>query len=202
MNKTKFLAMALIVAMSLVGAGYALWGDSIHVYGSISTGTAILDVKNASIELDHKTITECLTGDVWIEGKAVNVEIGNMYPSAQARVKFEIHNEGTLALSIDDVTVDLSNVPEEILYKGRNGVSIRVWDSTEKILFGKSGYVGLDKMEAELERILEGQILNRDDYFVVRLVFEMHPSASVNQDTMQGKDYDFTIDFNFKQPAK
>lgn len=39
MKKIKTLAIVLIVAMGLMGAGYAVWTDSVVISGSVETGT-------------------------------------------------------------------------------------------------------------------------------------------------------------------
>lgn len=62
MRRTKFLALALVVAIMLMGAGYAAWTERIEINGTVETG-----------EVDVSIVEKGEAGDTWILPRA---EIG------------------------------------------------------------------------------------------------------------------------------
>ena len=79
--KTKLIALTMVIAMMLIGAGYAVWTDFTEIETTVETGDLDVNVRWASItkpEYSEATITgENSNQD---ENKIV-VNVSNLYPT-------------------------------------------------------------------------------------------------------------------------
>ncbi len=125
MKKTRFLALALVVAMALVGAGYALWSDTLYVESTVNTGHLDVDfikvekAKVFGIEIpDPKLVvvdysigedTDFSYGDHEAFNKdnpmsnrdKVFLTLTNFYPGAEVSRVMTVKNTGTVPARID-----------------------------------------------------------------------------------------------------
>ncbi|SDJ94625.1 hypothetical protein [Natronincola ferrireducens] len=107
MKKTRFIALALIVAVALMGAGYAAWTDSIEINTTVNTGQLDVHfVDEAILVLD-----DYVTGDVGYaqdgsgdnDWDIANVTFSNMYPGAVAKVTLKIANNSTIPVKMNRI---------------------------------------------------------------------------------------------------
>ena len=95
MKKTRFLALALVVAIMMMGAGYAWWSQTLTVKADVTTG--YLDVA-------YQNITT--TPDPYIEMTAtptnydLKVNFLKLYPNGSGALSFDVKNTGTMAVKL------------------------------------------------------------------------------------------------------
>lgn len=110
MKKTRFIALVLVAAVMLIGAGYAAWTDQLTITNTVNTGyldvffvigegTEILEVSDyveAYVTYDYDT------GEGVDNGPDIaNVIINNMYPGAEVFVELTIENDSTIPVIVD-----------------------------------------------------------------------------------------------------
>lgn len=100
MKKTRLIALTLVVALMLMGAGYAFWQESMTINAAVETG-----------ELDFAFRKASFSGGEYVKGSAkvdkeddniLHLEFKNMHPSAYATVGFRMVNTGTIGLKVED----------------------------------------------------------------------------------------------------
>ncbi|AKL94403.1 hypothetical protein CACET_c08950 [Clostridium aceticum] len=116
MKKTKFIALVLVVAIGLMGAGYAAWTESFTVNNSMSSGQLKIELSkaNASSEVDFNSqavkaadlIDNLVVADTEIKGNVAKFAIDNMYPGTQFITSLRAENKGTLPAVINEITVN------------------------------------------------------------------------------------------------
>jgi hypothetical protein len=57
MKKIGLLCMALVLALGMLGVGYAMWKDEVTIEGTVSTGTVEVDIVELSETYVYKNIT-------------------------------------------------------------------------------------------------------------------------------------------------
>lgn len=119
MKKTRFLILALVVAVMLVGAGYAWWSESVQISSTVNTGYLDVDAQNPT------AYTEFLSGnllgkDIYLpdnnyskagiafvpstdsqnDDDSVTVTFSDMYPGSKGTAKFDIINNSTMGVKL------------------------------------------------------------------------------------------------------
>ncbi|MGI6227143.1 MAG: hypothetical protein ACOYJ1_12905 [Peptococcales bacterium] len=107
MKKSRFLVLALAVAVMLMGAGYAAWTDQLNINTEVKTGH--LDVhfvdRGEEVEL---SLAPYVTGDVSYaqdgtgdnDWDIANIKLENMYPGAKATVMLKMQNNSTIPVEM------------------------------------------------------------------------------------------------------
>ncbi|QNO15960.1 hypothetical protein HYG86_14890 [Alkalicella caledoniensis] len=95
MKKTKFIALALIVALSLIGAGYAWWTDSININGTVETGKFEVIVENVHVQPSSQYVKDN-GSNVNSAKDTANILIKDMYPGSHATAYVTVKNTGTV----------------------------------------------------------------------------------------------------------
>ncbi|MDW5299931.1 MAG: hypothetical protein SA378_07330 [Sedimentibacter sp.] len=105
MKKSRLLALTLVVAVMLVGAGYAYWGEALTINTTVDTGD--LEV----LFIEPATVTE---GSIYqpnadctpIEnGKGMQVTFKEAFPGLTSDLEFTLTNVGTLKAYVDDFSI-------------------------------------------------------------------------------------------------
>lgn len=116
MKKTRFIALVLVVALALMGAGYAAWTDKLCVetkvktgYLDVDIGCVIKDKHSKCITADHDImanprpdVTDVVDygKDGEVDKDLLKVDIKNMFPGESVKYKIEFINQGTLAAKL------------------------------------------------------------------------------------------------------
>lgn len=188
MKKTKYLALVLVVAIMMMGAGYAAWTDTLTVNSTVNTGYLDVDFTNVIgsgltsplVEVAHNIVSD---GDNTYgdhksagSGKMANndlleLTISNFYPGAIAGRIVTVKNEGTVPVKIrrDDFTFFNHNVVP-------NTLTVAVEDD-----------ITIDVLPAEAQ----GTEMSKADLNWANKYVNIEP----------GKSAAFTISFNFKSSS-
>lgn len=107
MKKSKFLISVLILALMLMGAGYAYWSEEIELHNDIYTGE--FDVDLVCVDgLVEDIWVPCL--DAWADNIYMEIVpndagtkfiIDDIYPGASAVARLGFQNEGTVPAVCD-----------------------------------------------------------------------------------------------------
>lgn len=135
MKKTKLIALTLVVAIMMVGAGYAAWTDQLDINTTVNTGRLDLHfVDEAVLNLaDH------VTGNVGYEKDGsgdndwdiANVTLSNLYPGAVAKVTLKIQNNSTIPVKMNKIIDTRSaNWGDNGVNFNQIGASLRFFNST------------------------------------------------------------------------
>jgi hypothetical protein len=117
MKKIGLLLLALVVALGSLGVGYALWTQSLTVYGTANTGYLSAsfnpDVRFQSVPYTTSSFT--ITSDGKLDdadqllNNELNIVLDNVYPGYSQTVTFWIDNNGTIpfyaSVNPADITV-------------------------------------------------------------------------------------------------
>lgn len=110
MKKTKYLALVLVVAIMMMGAGYAYWTETLVINSTVKTGKMNVRFSEASlvsVEKDEKYATTSLTPIGW-NTKQLDLTVNKLYPGASYTFSNTVKNDGdipaVLTLSMSEVS--------------------------------------------------------------------------------------------------
>ena len=88
MKKTKSLALVLVVAIMMMGAGYAYWTEDLTINTTVDTG--ILDVTfEEPANIDDENVDQP-NADVSPDGHTMSVTFNDIYPGVSNTIYFDI----------------------------------------------------------------------------------------------------------------
>lgn len=194
MKKTKLIALTMVIAMMLIGAGYAAWTDFTEIETTVETGDLDVNVRWASItkpEYSEATITGGQNSNQ-DENKIV-VNVSNLYPTRYdsevkefVRIHFAIENQGSVPVMLDDIEFEPTNPDSEIwkyvktnihmnqgIINGSNGTSTPIKDPENPYHGSLTGVNAIGMFTSsnpryliDLEALLEGTapVINGDGH--------------------------------------
>ena len=110
--KVGVLLLVLVIALALVGVGFAHWSKPLHITGTVNTGdldacwSAGLSSDTEPPDKDFSSI-RCWVDEV--DCQILYVVVDNAYPCIDYYQEVDIHNTGTIPLHIDGI--DMTAVP-------------------------------------------------------------------------------------------
>lgn len=118
MKKTRFLVLALIIALALAGAGYAWWTDRLEHNVSISTGELNVEFTNQAharkeVTFMSEEVKELGLEDNFVVGKidrtkkTVSFTFDGAYPGTEMSTHMTAVNKGTIPAYFQRVNTDL-----------------------------------------------------------------------------------------------
>jgi len=103
------LAIAVVVALALVGVAYALWSETLTINGEVTTGNvsisigAVSDNDNGWDPGYTKDVGDCwVTGDS-NEPAQATIHVSNGYPSYSCTATITVKNDGTVPVNLHDI---------------------------------------------------------------------------------------------------
>lgn len=142
LGKTGLLSLALVLALAVLGAGFAYWTENLHIYGTAETGHLDVEFSGASSSDPSGTNDTTLGGD-WQTGFTINnqpenagtttlthtadtatIAITNGYPCYAVWTQLDIKNTGTIPVKVQE----LSGADPVAL--GEAGVELVAWAIT------------------------------------------------------------------------
>ncbi|GEM_PF-2893728 len=111
MKKTKLIALTMVVAIILMGAGYAAWTDSTQVNASIQTGSMDVMVRWANA---HNIGGSQGIADISSDKNSISFTTTGLYPAAYksgdkntyGNMHFSIENQGSIPVKLDKIVFD------------------------------------------------------------------------------------------------
>lgn len=102
MKKGKIIIIGVVVALMLAGGAYAAWTAQTDLTVNASAGELDVEISEVSVS-DVSDYVEFNKKSVQIseDKKSASISIENLYPGADASVKFETTNVGTLPVSLN-----------------------------------------------------------------------------------------------------
>ncbi|MDF2884117.1 MAG: hypothetical protein K0R54_4683 [Clostridiaceae bacterium] len=163
MKKTKLIALTMVVAIMMIGAGYAAWTDTLNFEQEVNTGhldVHFVDLNNEEVNLidphmgalsDYSVEADNDGQNQWDNAK---LTINNVYPGAKYNIQVLMKNNSTMPVKFASITspwgpwedLGLSSSRLDIAILNANGDVVatqyigHAWDlPTEEIPVG--GYV-------------------------------------------------------------
>ena len=138
MKRTKFLALVLVAAIALMGAGYAWWTDTLVVDSTVNTGYLDVDFTSYSHEpssewvkvADHHIKALADDGEDYPNGSRDNVvlTINDMYPGSYVEQTVTLTNVGTMPVNLSQIDIN-SDADDDIL--GKMHITVNDFESTD-----------------------------------------------------------------------
>ena len=140
MKKTRYIAVALVVAVMLMGAGYAYWSDTLTIDNTVSTGEFDMGLECISDVRDYDNYLENSgeegnpfgSGDDYVNPEIADDGVGfsysedkitfintNLYPGSGACISFKLNNKGSIPAKVDKVEGTIttgSGIKDEFIY--------------------------------------------------------------------------------------
>ena len=128
MKKTKLIALTMVIAMKLIGAGYAAWTDFTEINATVATGE--LDVNVGYSNITAPPYTDATIAGGWGgynrgDNNQIVVNVSGLYPteyaafgtndkgisakSTRISMNFGILNEGSVPVKLDSVEFEMDN---------------------------------------------------------------------------------------------
>lgn len=106
MRKMKHLALVLVVAIMMMGAGYAAWTETLQITNTVKAGDLNVIFKepaNITGESKYQPNADC---SVTYNGAGMAVKILEVYPGLKNTFEFTLQNKGTLGAYVDNFAVN------------------------------------------------------------------------------------------------
>ncbi len=140
MKKTRFIALALVVAIMLMGAGYAAWTDTMEIKTTVKTGHldvhfvdeasfVLADYTQGKVEYAKANNAVTKEENNWDVAK---VELSNMYPGALSKVTLKMVNNSTIPVGMEAITDTRSSNFNDAF--NHPGASLRFYDANDNAL--------------------------------------------------------------------
>ncbi len=107
MKKSSFLILILAVAVMVMGAGYAYWTETLTIDNTVKTGMLDFTFENSSISDKSDYVSDSSSCIVNSNDNQVDVELVDMYPGANATLKFDLKNTGTMKAKVKNFLVSV-----------------------------------------------------------------------------------------------
>ena len=213
MKRTKLLALTLVVAIMMMGAGYALWDDVLTINQTVATGDVDVEWFWNNIGADPNGV---FTANVLPAGgnlnrspdkKAYTVTLENLYPGAEARWTGSMMNMGSLPVKF--VSLDVEEGPDALNITDYLEVyyDTRYYDGTTWSGYNVQNWIPFDQFEAAMnaDSVLKGYILKTNDRIQFGDESDIEPNCikiRLKTDAPESlMNYTFTFDmmFTFQQ---
>lgn len=207
MKKTKFLALVLVVSVSLIGAGYAYWTDSLLVENTVSTGelevvfrdegsnhpnifvNAAVNPDDISPVTDKNYITTNINSTNG--SKTATLTITNLYPGNDIPYYLWVENTGDIPAVFKDAKVEFDN--SKSLKKVLQG---RVADGN--LQDSGAPWIGMNELETSIETYLAGLRLEPGEVQSIQGSFYLPPTVE-NKHNAENQTLEIDFTFNWTQ---
>lgn len=223
MKKTRFIALVLVVAMMLIGAGYAAWTDQLFVTTTVRTGNFDMAITDASIRTGDRDAANYAhnppwsqydwthAGDVSFTENSAVVEFKDLYPGGVVHMDMVTKNNGTIPAKLKSVKVEFLAGNEDLFKKLLASASWKA-DITGDGVQDTWGHVnqlqylyGVEKtLETELVESLSNTVIEPRGWLSFEsgeeepncIRFMLNPNAG---NEFQNQSCKFKVTFNWEQ---
>jgi predicted ribosomally synthesized peptide with SipW-like signal peptide len=133
MKKIKWIMLALVLCLGLVGGAYAAWSETMEIDGTIHTAEFDVYLSNLETEvagahndLKNGTNIAGFESSISDDKLTINFEVSNVFPGYFVGEEFDIVNNSSIPVYVK--SIDTSDVPPEILFQLQN-----VWGAGDVI---------------------------------------------------------------------
>lgn len=123
MKYNKIIILVLLISIALMGAGYAIWNDSVNIAGTVATGEFNVKFVQSHRDVTHspsngrnyapyvtykvspKKLHDLDTGTDPMYTDIISVEFNNIYPGVEMEIPVEIKNLGTIPARFKDAEI-------------------------------------------------------------------------------------------------
>jgi len=136
-GKMALLLSTLVIALMVVGTGFALWSKTLYINGTVNTGTVEAGFDNVMCNdngIDpgyDKDVASC-TVEVSQDHQTITVTINNAYPSYSCDIDYDILNKGSIPVKIQSITI---NAPSEVTVEV-TGISVGDQIDPDQLIHG------------------------------------------------------------------
>lgn len=222
MKKTRFIALALVVALMLMGAGYAAWSEPLSLTSTVKTGNFNMEITQASIKTgddyaknhSHNWHEYDWTHDgdqevsIYNNKNQVIVEFKDLYPGGCVGLGMTAKNIGTIPAKLKSIKVEFLS-GNEALFNALQAQSCWKADIKGDGTYGNSHHVNNWNNWYGVKRELETELINslNDENVIIEpdgslmfinngFKFRLSPSAG---NDLQNEGCKFKITFNWEQ---
>ncbi|PIE76968.1 MAG: hypothetical protein CSA13_01835 [Clostridiales bacterium] len=100
MNNKRVLALILMVAVMLMGAGYAMWTEELNVNTTVTSGELDISFQEAEVTTTCKYTESSAT--ISPDGNTLALEASQLYPTASIGYSVQLKNDGTVGALVDE----------------------------------------------------------------------------------------------------
>jgi hypothetical protein len=102
MKKKGFIILAAVLALSLIGVGYAAWTQSLTATATLNTGSYIINFAGSPTPSPTTG-----TGTITASASGLNMTVGlnTGYPGFSGTVNYTINNTGTIPAKVTSITL-------------------------------------------------------------------------------------------------
>ncbi|SES87096.1 SipW-cognate class signal peptide [Natronincola peptidivorans] len=219
MKKTRFIAVILIVAVMVIGAGYAYWTQDLKITGTVNTGELKVVFANYSDntipnDAGYMSVETSVNNDQDV----LTFKINDLYPGTGGNMAFIIKNEGTVPAKITGVEAIISDEDRALANNLRYGIHrikyYRPFKSEPWVQFDLSNVGDFDNFENWLEyrlmnipplyqNILGEQLVLEPggwlEIIAAESGYNIKMPSSVTDNDLQGKTIEFDLLLKFEQ---
>jgi len=153
MKKSKFVIGVLVLAIMLMGAGYAAWSEQFTVTATVNAGEFDYTLaKENMTPATHLYMTPTFDVDNTADSKSVTIGLGNLYPDQDVVYQFSITNNGTMGIipTISDYSL--------LMIKG-NGAPLNEENGTLSVMYSLTGASGSYMYYGPFKAALENNVI-------------------------------------------
>lgn len=96
MKKIGLISLVLVLAMGIMGVGYAMWSDSLYLDGTVHTGDIGLEWSQGDPFDTEPADKDVSWGECYIDGETLYITIYNAYPSIDYIFPIDLHGLGSV----------------------------------------------------------------------------------------------------------
>lgn len=210
MRNKKFIAMALAMALMLMGAGYAAWTQSFDVEATVDTG----ELKVVYVDKDDPNSIwgmyveefKYQTSTYEFDENTFDIKIDDLYPGIDICVSQQMVNAGTIPAVFDSAKVEFSEDTDKALLDDMivNYEFYYIYDENGNRI-AESPWnkpCSLSEFETYMNDLLKGVRLEPGQSLVLGDALQDHYDLELSSDTTndtENKHLSFKITMNFKQ---
>jgi len=133
-RKLGVISLVLVLALGVMGVGFALWDKTLYINGTVNTGEVnmeILSIASDDIGIDPGKDKDVGSTAVSIDpgAQSATITVTNGYPCYHNYVHFTVHNNGTIPVKLNAINV---TAPPEITVTGSDGIGEQIEPCTNR----------------------------------------------------------------------
>lgn len=245
MRKYKFIALAMLLAVMLMGAGYAYWTETLTISNTVTTGDMDVVFAPAHIagDYDGKINLRDILDDLWEaiddgdyynfnqapymtvsleplnDYKQLSFEITDMYPGTGGLLAFLIVNDGTVPVTLENITYDNLNdskgLRDELNYIihplrayeliSNNGILNALFNELFVVNHETIHCDTFDEFITKLNGLLSGvtlkpgECIKMGDVLFEQGGYNIEMPAGITSDALEEATFSFDLQLNYKQ---